>query len=145
MKIQVLGTAFNVSGYENDKRQNVTLVSGSVQVQVDNGPAARISPSEQFSYDKETHSTDIQVVDTDLYTAWTEGKYIFKDASLEDIFSKLQHWYDFKVVYQDEELKDRHFSIVVNRGDDLKNVLDGISFTSDVKLVQEKNIIYVNI
>lgn len=143
MKIKVLGTSFNVSGYAVDKQQNVTLVSGSVQVQMDNSSAFRISPSEQFSYDKEKQTTSIRVVNTELYTAWTEGKYIFKDARLEDILSKLQRWYDFEITYLQEELKNRRFSIVINREDNLKNVLEIISFTSNVKLVQESNIIKV--
>ena len=102
-----------------------------------------LSPSEQFSYDKEKQTTSIRVVNTELYTAWTEGKYIFKDARLEDILSKLQRWYDFEITYLQEELKNRRFSIVINREDNLKNVLEIISFTSNVKLVQESNIIKV--
>lgn len=143
MKIKVLGTSFNVSGYVSERLQNVTLVNGSVQVQIDNDSAFRISPSEQFSYDKEKQTTSIRVVNTELYTAWTEGKYIFKDARLEDILSKLQRWYDFEITYLQEELKNRRFSIVINREDNLKNVLEIISFTSNVKLVQESNIIKV--
>lgn len=143
MKIKVLGTSFNVSGYVPERLQNVTLVNGSVQVQIDNDSAFRISPSEQFSYDKEKQTTSIQVVNTDLYTAWTEGKYIFKDTRLEDILSKLQRWYDFEIIYLQEELKNRRFSIVINREDNLKDVLEVISFTSNVKLVQENNIIKV--
>ena len=143
MKIKVLGTSFNVSGYVSERLQNVTLVNGSVQVQIDNDSAFRISPSEQFSYDKEKQTTSIQVVNTDLYTAWTEGKYIFKDTRLEDILSKLQRWYDFEIIYLQEELKNRRFSIVINREDNLKDVLEVISFTSNVKLVQENNIIKV--
>ena len=141
MKIKVLGTSFNVSGYVSERLQNVTLVNGSVQVQIDNDSAFRISPSEQFLYDKEKQTTSIQVVNTDLYTAWTEGKYIFKDTRLEDILSKLQRWYDFEIIYLQEELKNRRFSIVINREDNLKDVLEVISFTSNVKLVQENNII----
>lgn len=143
MKIKVLGTSFNVSGYMSEKSQNVTLVNGSVQVQMDNSSVFQISPSEQFSYDKEKQTTSIRVVNTELYTAWTEGKYIFKDARLEDILSKLQRWYDFEITYLQEELKNRRFSIVINREDNLKNVLEIISFTSNVKLVQESNIIKV--
>lgn len=143
MKIKVLGTSFNVSGYVSERLQNVTLVNGSVQVHIDNDSAFRISPSEQFSYDKEKQTTSIQVVNTDLYTAWTEGKYIFKDTRLEDILSKLQRWYDFEIIYLQEELKNRRFSIVINREDNLKDVLEVISFTSNVKLVQENNIIKV--
>ena len=143
MKIKVLGTSFNVSGYVSERLQNVTLVNGSVQVQIDNDSAFRISPSEQFLYDKEKQTTSIQVVNTDLYTAWTEGKYIFKDTRLEDILSKLQRWYDFEIIYLQEELKNRRFSIVINREDNLKDVLEVISFTSNVKLVQENNIIKV--
>ena len=114
--VQVLGTSFNVSAY----------------------------PSEQFCYNKESRKSGIRVVDTDLYTSWVKGEYIFKDAALEEIFNKLLHWYDFTVRYQNEQLKDKRFSLVIDRKISLEQLLELISFTSDVKLERSQgNIIYV--
>lgn len=56
----------------------------------------------------------------------------------------LLHWYDFTVRYQNEQLKDKRFSLVIDRKISLEQLLELISFTSDVKLERiQGNIIYV--
>ena len=142
--VQVLGTSFNVSAYQSEQMARVTLVGGSVVVKANGGEEFRIVPSEQFCYNKESRKSGIRVVDTDLYTSWVKGEYIFKDAALEEIFNKLLHWYDFTVRYQNEQLKDKRFSLVIDRKISLEQLLELISFTSDVKLERSQgNIIYV--
>jgi len=142
--VQVLGTSFNVSAYQSEQMARVTLVGGSVAVKANGGEEFRIVPSEQFCYNKESRKSGIRVVDTDLYTSWVKGEYIFKDAALEEIFNKLLHWYDFTVRYQNEQLKDKRFSLVIDRKISLEQLLELISFTSDVKLERSQgNIIYV--
>ncbi len=140
--VKVLGTSFNISAYETERFTSVTLVGGSVAVQTDKGEQFRIVPSEQFTHDGQTHQLAIKKVDTDLYTSWTRGEYIFKDATLEDIFGKLSHWYDFTVKYQNDQLRRKRFSLVVDRKISLNQLLELISFTSDIQLEQnQKNII----
>ncbi len=142
--VRVLGTSFNVSAYQSDQMARVTLVGGSVAVKVDGGEEFRIVPSEQFCYNKEKHESGIRVVDTDLYTSWVKGEYIFRSATLDEIFNKLLHWYDFTVCYENDKLRYKRFSLSVDRRINLTQLLDLISFTSDVKLEQgEGNIIYV--
>ena len=142
--VRVLGTSFNVSAYQSEPMAHVTLVGGSVAVKTNDEDEFRIVPSQQFCYDKKNHASDVQVVDTNLYTSWIKGEYIFKNATLDEIFNKLLHWYEFSVRYEDEQLKGKRFSLLVDRRITLDQLLELISFTSDVKLEQgEGNIIYV--
>ena len=142
--VRVLGTSFNVSAYRSEQTASVTLVGGSVAVKANKGEEFRIVPSEQFCYDKNSRKSGIQVVDTEQYTSWTKGEYVFKNATLDEIFNKLLHWYDFSVRYQNEQLKNKHFSLVVDRRISLEQLLELISFTSDVQLEQNQgNIIIV--
>ena len=143
IEVKVLGTSFNVSAYESERFTSVTLVGGSVAVQTDKGEHYRIVPSEQFTHDGQSHQSTIKKVDTDLYTSWTRGEYIFKDATLEDIFDKLSHWYDFTVKYQHDQLRGKRFSLVVDRKISLNQLLELISFTSDVQLEQYQGNIIV--
>ena len=143
IEVKVLGTSFNVSAYESERFTSVTLVGGSVAVQTDKGEHFRIVPSEQFTHDGQSHQSTIKKVDTDLYTSWTRGEYIFKDATLEDIFDKLSHWYDFTVKYQHDQLRGKRFSLVVDRKISLNQLLELISFTSDVQLEQYQGNIIV--
>ena len=79
----------------------------------------------------------VEKVDTELYTSWINGVYIFKNAPLEEIVEKLQRWYDFSVVYQDETLKHTRFSLTADRKTDIDKLLEVINYTSDVKLEKQ--------
>ena len=105
-----------------------------VKYSIYHGKKQIITPSEQFTYNKENNQTDIQTVNTELYTSWINGKYIFKDAKLEEIINKLQLWYDFSVTYQTESLKENRYSLIAEKDIDLDKLLEVISYTSDVKL-----------
>ena len=134
MEVSVLGTTFNICSYTKDKTISTTLIEGSVSVRANHGKKQIITPSEQFTYNKENNQTDIQTVNTELYTSWINGKYIFKDAKLEEIINKLQLWYDFSVTYQTESLKENRYSLYSRKDIDLDKLLEVISYTSDVKL-----------
>lgn len=92
--IEVLGTTFNVSHYSGTKSVITTLVSGSVNF-CNNGESVTLKPDEQciFNGDKMT----IHHVDASHYTSWTEGRYIFKDASLEEVVKVISRWFNIEV------------------------------------------------
>ncbi|OUP12101.1 hypothetical protein B5F34_00380 [Mediterranea sp. An20] len=134
LDVEVLGTSFNVSAYDNEANICVTLAEGAVAVQTGKGEEFRISPSEQLTYHRESRQSDIRTVQTQMFTSWTRGEYIFKDATLDEILTKLSHWYDFRVQYEDQRLKDKRFSCTVDRSISLQQLLELLSYTSDVKL-----------
>ena len=88
MEVKVLGTSFNISCYTTDKTFNTTLINGSVSVKTNNKEAQTIVPSEQLTYYKESEQTTIHTVNTELFTSWINGEYIFKDTTLEEIVKK---------------------------------------------------------
>lgn len=143
LEVKVLGTVFNVSCYKNDATIRTTLVEGSVSIEPEQGETRILTPCEQFSLEKESGKTDVQVVDTWLYTSWVKGRYIFKDVPLEEIITKLQRWYDFSVSYAEEDLKYKHFSLTADRKTDLNQLIEIISFTSEVKLERIGNSINI--
>ena len=143
IEIIVLGTSFNVSCYGKENTISTTLVEGSVSIHTEQGEKQIITPSEQFTYNKKNHLTNIQTVNTELYTSWINGKYIFKDATLEEIIDKLQRWHDIYPNYMEEELKSKRFSITIDRQSTLDQILEVISFTSDVKLEKAGNSINI--
>lgn len=143
MEVKVLGTSFNVSCYTADKTISTTLIEGSVSVKTENKKTVTITPSEQFTYNRDNAKTDIRIVNTELFTSWINGEYIFKDTALEEIVKKLQRWYDFSVNYEDESLKNNRYSLIVDRNTDIDHLLEVISYTSDIKLERTNNIINI--
>ena len=119
MDIRVTGTRFNVKSYASELLVQTTLVEGCVLVN-----QVKLNPSQQFLLDKSSGETEVKVVDTELYTGWTEGMFVFQSQRLEDVMNGLAKWYDVTVIYKDTEVKEMRFSGNFGRYDTIDDVLD---------------------
>jgi ferric-dicitrate binding protein FerR (iron transport regulator) len=73
-------------------------------------------------------------VDTYLYTAWKDGRFVFRNRSLVDVMQELSRWYNFNVEFKDEHLKQTSFSIDVKRYDSFSKIKQILELTEQVKL-----------
>lgn len=97
MQIDVLGTHFNVSAYENEKSMTTTLLQGSVRV-TGAGNNALLKPGEQALV-----AGSLRVlphVDTDKIIAWKNGLFNFEGMHLREVMRQVERWYNIKVVYE---------------------------------------------
>lgn len=136
MKIEVLGTTFNISAYTNEEYQT-TLVSGSVKVQTENGSNRILKPSEQACITPGSNQINVRNVDTAFYTSWIHGKINFKDQRLDDIMKTLARWYDMDVVYENEATKELRFGCYVNRYNEITPLVKLLEQTGRVTVTVE--------
>lgn len=92
---RVLGTKFNFRAYP-DEDLHVTLVSGSVSVKGPKGDDRLLTPGQDIACSIDGIET-VREVNTNCYTAWTEGFFYFEDATLEEILRTLGRWYNVTV------------------------------------------------
>lgn len=142
MDIEVLGTKFNVMAYPKDKTVETTLVSGQVKVKTYNNDMI-LQPGMQAQLNKGTHFLNQTKTNTDLFTSWRFGKYIFEYENLEGVMSKLSRWYDIDVTFSDTEKKDIHFSGSLFKYNDISETLHIIELTTNVKFKKDKNCITI--
>lgn len=139
--LQVLGTEFNIRTYRDEKASYATLVKGSISIKDESGSCFKLKPSEQLSYDKQQRVSYVKPVQTDLFTSWKEGMYIFEKQRLEDVLSIVSRWYDLTFFYVNADVKDISFSGRVKRYEDgrvllnLFEQLGGIKFQVNGKTV----------
>ena len=136
MKIEVLGTTFNISAYANEEYQT-TLVSGSVKVQTENGSNRILKPSEQACITPGSNQINVRNVDPAFYTSWIHGKINFKDQRLDDIMKTLARWYDMDVVYENEATKELRFGCYVNRYNEITPLVKLLEQTGRVTVTVE--------
>ncbi|MGQ1785442.1 MULTISPECIES: FecR family protein [unclassified Saccharicrinis] len=132
MEVEVLGTSFNMMTYDDEANMETTLVEGSVQVNLSNNKSVPIKPGQQASFNKSSMEVDVKEVDTHLYTAWVDGRFIFEKEDLESVLRKLSRWYDVDVFYQNVSVKHIRFSADVRRYDDVNSLLDLFEQVSSV-------------
>ena len=142
--VTVLGTVFNVNAYSGEDYVQTTLVEGRVAFQGKGMTEARtIAPGEQITYDVQTNSVNVEKVDTRIYTAWTEGKWIIEGERLDEIMKQLARWYDVTVFYQNAEAKDLVFTGDLEKYSNCNVILDIISMTTNVEFELKDRVIIV--
>lgn len=142
MNVHVLGTHFNIKAYTDDKYSYATLNEGKVRIQISD-VVEDIVPNEQMILENKTGLTQRKIVDASIYSAWTKGKFVFKDEKLENILSDLARWYDLDIFYTNQSLKNERFSINVNRYDNIQTLLDHLELIGGINFEINQNALII--
>lgn len=100
VRVQVLGTHFNVNAYNNEDAITTTLVEG--EVKVSKGTISRIiKPDQQAVVERQDNAIIVTPVEAAEMTAWKDGLFIFSNASISEVAHQLNRWYNLDVVIKD--------------------------------------------
>jgi len=133
LDIRVLGTAFNVRAYAQDKETETTLLRGSVEVtRKDEPDAPRImmKPNEKLIFRAgedlepatkpaataptnevelttlQPHKDPVEVPET----AWMYNRLEFRGETFEDLALQLDRWYNVRIVFTSDSVKRYRFT-----------------------------------
>src|SRR5690606_11231265 len=83
--VEVLGTEFNISSYQEDSEIRTVLVEGSISLSNSFIPNDNVllKPGNKGTWDKNAYSTEVEEVNVSNYTSWVEGELVFKNTSFE--------------------------------------------------------------
>jgi transmembrane sensor len=132
INIKVLGTAFNVRAYPQDKQTETSLIRGSIEVTIKNRPNNKIilSPNEKLVVENEllklkTEKAELElqpaiaiskllyspVDSTVAETGWVENRLTVRDESLAELAVKMERWYDVKIEIREPNLQKKILSV----------------------------------
>jgi len=148
MTVKVLGTSFDVKAYKTDPDITTTLVSGRVQVTLDDNPdrSVTLAPHEKLvvpnvemkldqskilanalRYQVRTASPDDK--NNLAETAWLDDKLEFNDDTFDEVARELERKYDVQIDFANDGLKDTHVSGTFDR-ETLQQVFDILKMTT---------------
>ena len=120
-RVTVLGTEFCVRAYKDEHKILTTLESGSVSIN-SGMESVRLSPGQQSSV--EGSAIKVESVDTEIFTAWRDKKYIFREVTLGEMLNTLSRWYNMEVTFEDEEFKNYRFTGELMKYSDIREFLN---------------------
>lgn len=129
-QIEVLGTVFNVNAYPEKENLTTTLVEGSVRI-ISGKRSLKLIPGQQSLVSRENF--EIRNVDVLKEISWTQGKFIFDNESLDEIMQVVGRWYDVKVDFEHPHLRDLLFNGVLNKNQQLEEILEILKNTNKAK------------
>ncbi|MBV8254084.1 MAG: FecR domain-containing protein [Chitinophaga sp.] len=142
MKVEVLGTSFNIMAYPDEHATTTTLVTGAVNVTNANA-TKRLLPGQQATLN---HQEQFTVSDADVSAAiaWKEGKFEFNGEDIAVALRQLTRWYDLQLQIE-EGAAEGHVSAAFPRTTSLENVLKMLELSgihcqiNDRQLIVSKN------
>ena len=138
MKVEALGTTFELFSYEKDSRAEVILVTGRVKVGV-----RHESPTEEMEYilvpdrklelNRLTGEVSSCKVDADRYTSWSSGGILsFENEQLSMMSPRLEQWFKRRIICKQELAEQYRFTFKV-RDESLERILSMIETASCLK------------
>jgi transmembrane sensor len=123
MNVVVLGTRFNVNTYDDEENIKVTLLEGSVKVQLAKAERT-IKPGQQAVLRNRTIDV-LNNIDVGAVMAWKEGRFVFNDTNIQLIMRQMERWYDFeKTQFENETVKQLAFNGSISRYNNASKVLE---------------------
>jgi len=163
LDIKVLGTAFNVRSYPEEKVTETSLIRGAVEITLKASSEKKIvlKPNEKLVVSNDSSSfikdsshavntlkkptvmtlTQVHHLEKDSIATemlWTRNKLVFDGETLSEVALKLERWYGVKVIIKGEELKDIEYTGVFS-DDNLTEVLYALQLSGNFKYVIRRN------
>ena len=145
LKIEVLGTSFNVVNFDDDMHSEVVLVKGKVALFSENGSIKKeygtMHPGQRVIYEKNNQSIISENVEVDKYIAWREGNLIFRDDSMEEVVKRLSRWFNVEITIRDPEIKSYIYKATF-RNENLIQVLNLLKMSApiDYRITDRKSL-----
>lgn len=132
MNVEAIGTAFNVKAYQEDPSVITTLLSGRVRISTST-ETALLAKGEQVEVNKREGKLKISAPDRIEYASlWRSNELAFNSHTLEEIAQVLDRMYNVKIVFEDEKIKKRRFSGII-QNNSLDNVIEILSLTASIE------------
>ncbi len=134
VEVEVMGTSFNISAFENEDYITTTLVEGSVKLHTSgNQEDIILLPNQCGTYSLLSHKIQVQNIDTELYISWINGYYTFNSEALEIVIQKLVKSYGIPICFENPEFKTYQFSGKLELKKTLTEVLEVLKLVAPLE------------
>lgn len=140
--VEVTGTEFNLSSYENDSDFRFTLVSGNVTlIRESTNQTIAVNPLEEIIIPDNTKLRGKRALaNLDLNTSWKEGFLVFSNTQMGEVIKKMERWYGVSFTVRDQQLLDYNFTANF-RSESITQVLELLKITSNIGyIINDKNV-----
>ena len=146
IKVQALGTKFNVQAYTESDKIITTLENGSVKVDktTEDENSFILSPNEQLEYNYRTGAFEKRTINAANYCGWTKGELNFMNQPLKEILATLQREYAVQFVINSRLFTPDLYTIKFSQHESIDNIMNILTLTvGGLKYDIEDNIITI--
>jgi len=155
VKVNVLGTAFNVKCYPGDKKTQTIVLRGEIKVEDIHGnhKAIIVKPNEMATLleksltgqkTSQISSITVKKVNPESMVSWKDQLLVFDGESFEDLIIKMQRWFNVNIKINNDELKSERYNGKFVHNETVYQVLEAIKITTPISYNVEKDTIIIS-
>ena len=146
LRINVLGTKFNISAYPFDNIIETVVTEGKVSLEQKNArlftETTELKPNQLASFNKNSGNIKITNVETDNYTLWKDGLYKFESTDLSRVAKRLERFYDIHFQFADPLLGMIRITGKLELGENRDEIINRVALAASVRIVKKGEFIY---
>lgn len=139
IRVNVLGTHFNINAYPEEKAVKTTLLEGSVRISKGD-ITGLLKPGQQGVLDNDKTGVTVSNADIEEVMAWKNGLFQFDGADITTVMEEIGRWYDVDVEYPGK-IPMHRFQGKISREAQLSDVLKILELSNVKFTVTGKKII----
>lgn len=146
IKVQALGTKFNVQAYIESDKIITTLENGAVKVNktTEDENSFILSPNEQLEYNYRTGTFEKRMINAANYSGWIKGELNFMNQPLKEILATIHRVYAVDFVINPRLFTKDLYTIKFQKQEDINTVMKILTMTvSGLTYEIEDNIITI--
>ena len=140
--IKALGTAFNISAYDDDTKLVTTLYSGQVSVHpILTKEDILLDPNQMAVYYKDRHRIEKIEFNEDKNIQWRDGIFSFEMIRLGEIVKMLERNYDIVFQYENQRIRELNFSGTFQSNESIVDIIKVITTNTSIDYQIKKDTI----
>lgn len=157
--IKVLGTAFNVKAYPQDRVTETTLMHGSIELTVNSKPYQKIilKPREKFALidDIQEPPAPVKLIVQDIVPvevkdkeyikeiSWVEDNFVFQNETLEELAPGMERWFNVRIQIDNPQIGALHFTGIFHK-ETIEQALSAMQFIKPFKFNITNNHVFIH-
>ena len=141
LSVKATGTKFNVSGYVSADKEEVTLVSGKVEVSLtddkNNIGSSKLEMNQHFSFNKANGNISLINEDSYKYISWKDGKLVFRNEPLSQVAKKISQVFNIDIELQGSSLQNYSYRATF-QDESLAEILKLLKMSSPIDYIEVK-------
>jgi ferric-dicitrate binding protein FerR (iron transport regulator) len=139
----VLGTAFNIRAYADQKEITVSVTRGKVKVSRDDKLIAVLTKGRAVKIGRDTLQVTEKEVAVENISAWQQGNLVYDDVPLEDIVKDLQNVFNTEIRIEDSIVSKLNVTTSFSRDIGAEKAVNILGRLINKKIVNEKGTLII--
>lgn len=142
IKVEVLGTTFNIKAYSEDPEILVTLETGKIFISNDTQAIAYLKPGDKATYNKLTKKYSIiKPKDITKASAWKNDQIIFENTPLSEVITTLSRGYNINFNITDSTTLKYNYTLTSKKRQ-IQHILKELEKIAPVQFIEQQNNTY---